>query len=137
MVELLKAALVAEEEVEFGLARKVAEGTGDAVHGVGLGAFGGGVGEETGFDGPEPPHSPDGDRHFLDVDVIDIIAGTDFFTIPIEEGFEDLGGLVGEDDQVGEEAMAQGVPGRALFAGFGFGAAGESSVGARCNCSFG
>lgn len=56
-------------------------------------------------------------------------VGGKFVDVLVEKGFEGFLRFSGEEDDIGEESVAEAVEGGFAFAFFGFGAAGETSVG--------
>jgi hypothetical protein len=76
-----------------------------------------GVFVKTGFDGPGAAQAPEGGDHFLDDAELDVVDGAVALDVLVEEDVEVLAALVGQDDAVGEQAVADGVEGRSLFSG--------------------
>jgi hypothetical protein len=111
------------EKVELGTGAEVGEGSGDAIHGIGVGAAADGLRPEMGFDGQEAALAPHGGDHILDGAVLGPIVGFELGKVFVEELFEDFFGFVGEKDALGEETVAECVAGGAFFALRSFGAA--------------
>ncbi len=76
---------------------------------------------QAGLDGPGAAKAPESGRHFFDHAELDVIGGAEFADVLGNHKIEVRGGLIGEDHLFGEEAVAEGVEGGALFAGDGFG----------------
>jgi hypothetical protein len=91
---------------------------------------------EAGFDGPGAAQTPEGGDHFLDDAELDVVDGAVALDVLVEEDVEVLAALVGQDDAVGEKAVADGVEGRSLFSRGCDGAAGAGTVGAGRENSF-
>jgi hypothetical protein len=85
---------------------------------------------EAGFDGPGAAHAPEGGGHFLDDAEFDVVGGAVAVDVLGQEDVEVLAGLVGQDDALGEKAVADGVEGRSLFSGGCNGALRAGAVGA-------
>jgi hypothetical protein len=132
-IDQVEAGFVAMDEVETaGIVGQGGEGGGKA-----FGLRGGGIQlvfefliEGSSFDGPEAAQAPDGGDHFLDEGLGGKVGGGETAEEILVEFAEGVGGLVGEEDAVGQDAVAEGIEGRAALALGGFGAAGECSVGA-------
>lgn len=97
------------------------EGGGDAGDlAAGLGGFHALV-HEAGLDGPGAAKAPESGGHFLDHAEFDAIGGAESPDVLGNHPIEVRGGLIGEDHLFGEQAVAEGVEGGALFARDGFG----------------
>jgi hypothetical protein len=130
LISTVEAGFVAVEEVEFVASREFGEGGGHTITGGGVGAFADFVIEQGGFDGPEAAESPGGGDHFLDGGVLDVIGGVEFLDVVLVDDLEGVAAFVVEEDAFRQEAVAEGVLGRAALAFFGFGASGFGAVGA-------
>jgi hypothetical protein len=132
-IDQVEAGFVAMDEVETaGIVGQGGEGGGEA-----FGLRGGGkevvfefLVEGGGFDGPEAAQAPDGGDHFLHQSLSGEVGGGETAEEIFVEFAESVGGLVGEEDAVRQDAVAEGVEGRAALALGGFGAAGECAIGA-------
>jgi hypothetical protein len=93
MVGVVEAGLIAEEEMEFGLAGEVTESAGDPADGGGFWPIGGGFAPELGFDGPEAAHFPDGGDHFLDMSELDVVGGLQVDGVLMEKSVENFVGF--------------------------------------------
>ena len=126
-----EAGFVAMEEVKPGSGSQGAEGVGHGGDGIAGRLLGDGLVEGAGFHGPDAAEAPGGGAHFLDQAELDAVAGDEAAQV-VGHGFgEALGGLAIEQDASGEQAMADGVLGGALFPFGGDGALGAGAVGAR------
>ena len=83
---------------------------------------------ELGFDDGEALEAPLGGDHFVDQVEFGGAVGAELIEVGREELVEFGGVLGGQDQRLGGEAVLEGVLGRALQAGFGFGAAGFCAV---------
>ena len=112
LVDGVETGLVAMDEAELRRIGQVGKGGGDAAQLVFrlLGADG--VIEEAGFDGPDTAEAPGGGDHLLDKAELDAVGGREPSEMLIEQGFEALLRLVGKDEALGEEPVANGVLGR-------------------------
>jgi hypothetical protein len=136
LADVVEAGLISMEEAELGCGGQVGESAGNAAEFV-AGLVGGhGVIVETGFDGPGAAQTPEGGDHFLDDAELDVVDGAVALDVLVEEDFEVLAAFVGQDDAVGEKAVADGVEGRSLFSRGCGGAAGAGTVGAGRENSF-
>jgi hypothetical protein len=132
-IDEVEAGFVAMDEVETaGIVGQGGEGGGEA-----FGLRGGGMEvvfefliEGGGFDGPEAAQAPDGGDHFLDQSLSGEIGGGEAAEEILVEFAESVGGLVGEEDAVGQNAVAEGIEAGAALALGGFGAAGAGAVSA-------
>ena len=61
--------------------------------------------------------APEGGGHFLDDAELDVVEGAEAVDVLSEEGVEVPAGLVGQNDALGEKAVADGVGGRSWFSG--------------------
>ncbi len=136
--EVVEGALVHEVETGFvtvdqgkgwGLGES-GEGVGHAVEAVGGGLGGDLLLQHSGFEGPGAAQTPVGRGHLLDHPQLEAVGGLEAIEIVAHEAFETLGGLVVEEEALGEEAVAGGVAGGTLFSFRGDRAMGESAVGA-------
>jgi hypothetical protein len=75
----------------------------------------GGVFEQAGFDGPGAAHAPVRGNHFLDHAEFHAIRGLEAVQVLGQQGFEGCAGFLIQDDAAGEQAVADGVLGRALL----------------------
>ena len=130
LVHHVEARFVAVEEAKFRGCSEFAEGAGDAGNVVTLGLGVEFLREEGVFDGPGAAEAPVGSGHLLDHAELDAIERAEAFEVFGEEGVEALARFAGEDDTVGEEAVAEGVEGRAKLPFGGGGATGAGAVGA-------
>jgi hypothetical protein len=130
--DVLEAGFVTlEEEVEVGiLAGQCAAGMEEALEVVG-GRLGGEF-EVDGFalDGPQAVETPGGGADFLDRGQLDGVARGDAQHVLADQFLEALKGLLFEDGGFGKQVVREGFGSGAALAVFGFGAAGEGSVGA-------
>jgi hypothetical protein len=117
VAHVVKAGLIAMQEGELGRGGQVGESAGKAAELVTGLAGSHGVFVETGFDGPGAAQTPEGGDHFLDDAELDVVDGAVALDVLIEEDVEVLAALVGQDDAVGEKAVADSVEGRSLFSG--------------------
>jgi len=132
-IDQVEAGFVAMDEVETaGIVGQGGEGGGET-----FGIRGGGMEvvfefliEGGGFDGPEAAQAPDGGDHFLDQRLSGEVGGGEAAEEILVEFAEGVGGLVGEEDAVGQDAVAEGIEAGAALALGGFGAAGAGAVGA-------
>ena len=90
LVHAMEAAIVAVDRRQFGPLGEVAEGADDAVQWVRLGAFGGGISQEAGFDGPEAALTPNAGDHFLDGAVLGSVGGFELGKILVEKQVENF-----------------------------------------------
>src|SRR5262249_22957894 len=87
--------------------------------------------EHAGLHSPSAAYAPGRHTHLLDYLRFDVVARTQAFGVAAEETVEALGGLIAEDDPLGEEAVLDCVLRGNLFPLGGFRATGASPVGAR------
>jgi len=130
LVHEMEAAFVAVEEAELGLSGELGEG---GVHAGELAAGGlllHGVFEHFGFEGPGAAESPVGGGEFLDEAVLEIVDRGEALEEDVAEGLEVAGGLIADEDLLGEQAVAGSVGGGAGLAFGGDGAGGAGGVGA-------
>jgi hypothetical protein len=117
LADVVEAGLIAMEEAELGGGGQVGESAGKAGEFV-AGLVGGhGVFVEAGFDGPGAAQAPEGGDHFLDHAELDVVDGAVALDVLVEEDVEVPAALVGQDDAVGEKAVADRVEGRSFFPG--------------------
>jgi hypothetical protein len=107
----LEAGFIAVDEVEFGAAGEIGEGSGDAVAGTSV--FSGGFVEEIGFDAPKTALAPDGSREFLDEADFDAVGGIDPVNVLLVEECESIRAFALDEDASGEHAVTRGVCGGA------------------------
>jgi hypothetical protein len=88
------------------------------------------VGEAYGGHAPDADLTPFADDHFLDHEQFAFGAGLEFGDLAGEEAVEGFGGFAGDEDGVGQEAVADVGLGGAFFAFRGDGTAGDGAVGA-------
>jgi len=125
--------------LEGGLLRsggEVAEGGGEAIE---LVAGGAGVDIEihhVGLDGHGAAETPAGGDHFFDEAELGVVLGGEALDVAIEERFEGVGTFIAEQDALGEQAVAQGVPGGARLALRSDGTAGARTIGAGSENTF-
>ena len=132
------AGLVAEEEIEGATGvGEVTDGEGGAGGGVvdGDGVVHGGgkfhlMGDAGGFHGPDALLPPPGGDHFFDEGALGGGAGLVLFHEVVIQLVEELGHFAREDDGAGEEAVANGVERRVVFAAGGNRSTGFGAVGA-------
>ena len=121
LIHTVEASLIAMQEGQLGGIGEGIEGVSDADNLVaGLGGSHALI-EEAGLDGPDAAKAPVSGGHFLDQAKLDAIGGGEPADVVGDHAVEILGGLIGEEHLFGEEAMAKGVKGRALFAGGRYG----------------
>lgn len=113
LVDGVKTGLVAMDEAELRQIGQSGKGGGDAAQLVSRLLGVDGIIEEAGFHGPDAAEAPGGGDHLLDKAEFDAIGGREPSEMLMEEGFEALLRLVGEDEVLGEEPVADGVLGRA------------------------
>ena len=102
LVHAMEAAVVAVDQIELGPLSEVAEGGGDAVQWVvRLSVFGGGISQESGFDGPEAALTPNAGDHFLDGAVLGSVGGFEFGKMLVEKQVEDFLRLVWQKNAFG------------------------------------
>ena len=129
---VVQAGIVAYQESKFGLGSEVPEG----IHGTDawvrifrlpgqrvLPHFVLGI--------PEAALAPKGGGHFLDLTEFHVVEGTETADMLIEELVEISAVFVGQNDDMRQVTMPQGIVADALFAFGSFGAAGLGAVGAR------
>jgi hypothetical protein len=137
LIGAVETGFVAVEEVEFVAGREFGEGGSHAIAGRGVSAFADFVIEQGGFDGPEAAETPGGGDHFLDGGVLDVIGGVEFLDVVLVDDLKGFAAFVVEEDAFRQEAVAEGILGRAALALFGFGASGFGAVGAGGDGTFG
>ena len=122
LIDAVEAGLVAMEEGELGGGGEGGEGGGEAAELVGVLVLAGeAVFEEAAFDGPEAAHAPVGGGHFLDHAEFDAVDGFETLEVSGDQGVELGAGLGAHEDRIGEEAVAEGIGGRAPLAIRSFG----------------
>jgi hypothetical protein len=134
--DVVEAGLIAMQEGEVGCGGQVGESAGNAADCVAGLAGVDGVVVEAGFDGPDAAHAPEGGGHFLDDAELDVVGGAVAVDVLGHEDVEVLARLVGQNDALGEKAVADGVEGRSLFSRGRGGALRAGTVGAGGKDSF-
>ena len=130
LVHEMEAAFVAVEQAELGLGGEFSEGGFHAGELAAGGLLLHGVFEHFGFEGPSAAEAPVGGGELLDEAVLEIVDGGEALDEDVAEGLEVAGGLVADEDLLGEQAMAGGIGGGARLAFGGDGAGGAGGVGA-------
>ena len=103
---------MAMEDGELGCGGQFGEGGGHAADFV-AGRLGvDGVGLQLGFDGPGAAQTPEGGDHVLDDAAFDVVDGVVELDVLVHEDVEAGAVLGGQDDALGEQAVADGVEGR-------------------------
>ena len=127
----MEAGLVTVEQIELRGGGQVGEGGGDARGLVAGGLIADGLFHQAILDGPGAAHAPIGGNHFLDHGELDAIGGGETLLMLGDELVEALTRFVFQDNALGQETVAEGVGGGALFPLRGDGASGAGSVGSR------
>ena len=115
LIHHMQAGFVAMDEGEGRSGGKFAEGGGNAAERVTLGLSGEAFVESIGFDGPETAKAPLGGSHFLDHAEFDGIGRVESLDVFLEKVLKALPGFALQHDAIGEEAVAEGILGRAAF----------------------
>jgi hypothetical protein len=115
LVDEVEAGFVTVYESERGGGGERGEGGSDGADGVGLALGVGGVFEQAGFDGPSAAHAPVRGNHFLDHAEFHAIGGLEAVEVLGQQIFEGCAGFLIQDDAAGEQAVADGVLGRAML----------------------
>ncbi len=132
LVDAMEAGFVAVHEGEAGVGGGVGEGGGHAIDFVAGGLSFCVVLKDAGFEGPGAAHAPVGSRHFLDETELEAIGGLEAVEVLGEEGIEGCARFVFHDDAASQEAVADGVLGRAAFSFGGSRSTRAGAVGAGC-----
>jgi len=119
------------EQVELGGGGQLGEGVGEARQAVAGGLIADGLIHQAILDGPGATHVPIGGCHFPDYGEPDAIGGGETLDMLGHEVVKTLVGFVFEDHALGQETVAEGVSGGALFPLRGDGASGAGSVSPR------
>ena len=129
LVHHVEAGFVAVEEVEAIVGGEVGVGCGHArdLTAGGLGLHG--LFEHFGLYGPSAAEAPVGGGEFLDHAVFEIVYRFEAGGEHLTEGLEVFGRLVADEDLFGEQTVAHGVVGGALFAGLGYRSGRAGSIG--------
>jgi hypothetical protein len=109
LVDGVEAGLIAMDEGQLGARGDGPEGGGEAADLVAGGLLGDGVVDDAGFDGPGAPDAPTGGEHFFEQAVLDAASGTEAVHELVVHLAEAFGELIGEDQTLSEQAMADGV----------------------------
>ncbi len=112
----MKAGLVTVQEGEGGFGGEVLEGIGYTIEGI-WGSLGSGlIFEQPGFDGPGAAQAPVRSDHLLDHAQLHAIGGADASDVFGDDGRETFGRFIAHDDLFREQAVAEGILRRTLFA---------------------
>ncbi len=130
MIHQVEAGFVTMEQVQLRRGSELAVGGSEAAEVISFGFAGHGAGEEAILDGPGATEAPVGGGHFLDHAELDAVEGAKTGAVLIDQAVEGVADLAGEDDGLGEEAVAEGIEGRLALAFGGNGATGAGAVGA-------
>ena len=128
----MEAGFVTVRQGRCGSVGEGGKGVGGTVEVAGSGLGGDLFLEHAGFDGPGAAQTPVGGHHLLDHGVLDAVGRVQTLDVSGHDGGSAFGALVFEDQGAGQGAVTERVPGGAPLAGQGFGALGESAVGAGC-----
>jgi len=129
-IDVVVAGLIAAEEGEAAGIVRVLEGAGEGGDSVaGVGDVEATV-EELGFEAPGAAHAPLCGDHFFDDAVLNSVGRAEALQVVDETLFEARGGFATEEDDFGDQAVAEGVLRGDLLAGVRDRAVGASAIGA-------
>ena len=127
----VKACLVTVHEGEGGFGGEIGEGIGDAIQGI-RGRLGSGfIFEQAGFESSGAAQTPIRSDHLLDHAGFHAIGRLQATEVIIQDGLENLGGLIAHDNMASEQAVGGGILRRLSFALRGHGTGRVSRIGPR------
>lgn len=116
LIDEVEARFVAVHEAKGWLGGESPKCLGHTVQPVAGGLGGDLVLEHAGLESPSTAQAPEGGDHLLDHAEFDAIGGIEASKVLVQQGLESFGRFILHQGAAGEEAVAQGVLGRPLFA---------------------